>query len=311
MPAKLILPEDVIDVTFVPVLYYGPPGLGKTQIAQTAANPITLDFDKGAHRLRLDRGPVMQFDNWTEVTQEGEKGTFSKYQTVVIDTGGRALDTIIPDVLAENPKNGYRGNLSPQGYGVLGNRFITWLKVVSSWGKDVVVVCHQETDKDNAGNTVCCPDFPGKMALKEIYKRFDMIGQLRHAGGDERKGRYLDFNPVEGRIAKNAAGFEPVRVPELADAPTFLADLIADAKRRIGLTAKQSAELAQAVEPWAERVRDLAGEESPEGLNAVYLAVKQAGLKGVAKKRVWALLTDHAAANRWHHDPKTDSFLED
>lgn len=308
MAAKLILPEDVIDVQFVPVLYYSLPGMGKTQIAQTAARPITLDFDKGAHRLRLTRGPVMQFDAWADVIQEGDKGTFQKYETIVIDTGGRALDTIIPDVLNESPKNGYRGNLSPQGYGVLGSRFTTWMKTVRSWGKDLVVVCHQETDKDNNGNDRACPDFPGKMALKEIYKTFDMIGQIRFGQGNEGKGRYLDFSPAEGRIAKNAAGFDPIVVPDLATAPTFLGDLIAAAKERIGGTAKQSADLAREVEAWVDRISDAA---TVERLNTLILAVKQAGLSDVARKRVWAATEEHAANNKWTYHEKTKTFQED
>ncbi|HVK07659.1 MAG TPA: ATP-binding protein [Gemmataceae bacterium] len=307
MAAKLILPDEVIDVNFVPVLYYGPPGLGKTQIAQTAENPITLDFDKGAHRLRLDRGPVMQFDTWTDVIQEGEKGAFKAYHTVVIDTGGRALDTIIPDVLAENPKNGYRGNLSPQGYGVLGGRFVTWMKTVKSWNKDVVVVCHQENDKDANGNPTACPDFPGKMALKEIYKTFDMIGQLRHNLGNEAKGRYLDFSPGEGRIAKNAPGFDPVPVPELENSPRFLAELIERAKLSIGKTAEKSAALAREIEQFAPTI---AAVKKLDGLNAAYLAVKQAKPSQTAKRRLWTLMTQHAAAAGWAHDPKSDSFVE-
>ncbi len=308
MAAKLILPEDIIDVQFVPVLYYAMPGMGKTQIAQTAANPITLDFDKGAHRLRLPRGPIMQFDTWADVIQEGEKGTFTKYETIVIDTGGRALDTIIPDVLNESPKNGYRGNLSPQGYGVLGSRFTTWMKTVRSWGKDLVVVCHQETDKDNNGNDRACPDFPGKMALKEIYKTFDMIGQIRFQMGNESKGRYLDFSPAEGRIAKNAAGFDPVFVPDLATTPTFLGDLIASAKERIGGTAKQSAELAREVESWVERITDAA---TPEALTTTCRAAKQAKLSDVAKKRLRTVRDAHAAEQGWHWHADSESFQGD
>lgn len=304
MAAKLILPDAVIDVEFVPVLLYGPPGIGKSQIAQTACKPITLDFDRGAHRMRLDRGAVMQFDAWKDVIEEGDKGTFRPFQTIVIDTGGRALDTMIPDILKESTKNGYNGNLSPQGWGVLGSRFNTWMKTVRSWGKDVVMLCHQTEENDTAGNMIVKPEFPGKMAWKEVHKSFDIMGVIRQAraGLD---GRVIEFSPGEGWTAKNAPGFEPTKVPDLAHNTTFLADLIELAKKRIGMTSAQAAEIAEACEGWA---KILAGLSDLSQLNDV--APDVAKLSGVAKSRVWALIEKHAAANHCRFDKTLKRFVE-
>jgi hypothetical protein len=102
--------------------------------------------------------------------QAQREGKFDEAKTLVIDTGGRALDTMIPDVLRENAKNAYGGNLTPQGWGVLGSRFVTWMKTVRTLGKDVVMICHQESSKDDAGNLDVIPDLPGKMASKKCTR---------------------------------------------------------------------------------------------------------------------------------------------
>jgi ribosomal-protein-alanine N-acetyltransferase len=63
MTATLLEPTDVIDVAFVPLLIFGPPGSGKTTLAQTTDSPLTLDFDQGIHRC-ANRRRAYRFDAW-------------------------------------------------------------------------------------------------------------------------------------------------------------------------------------------------------------------------------------------------------
>ena len=78
MTARLIEPTDPIDITFIPMLIYGPPGSSKTTLAQTADSPITLDFDNGIHRC-ANRKRAMRFDAWAECVDAGAKGMFGEY----------------------------------------------------------------------------------------------------------------------------------------------------------------------------------------------------------------------------------------
>lgn len=93
MSVHLIEPTQTIPVDFVPVLIFGPPGCGKTSLAQTADEPITLDFDRGIHRS-FNRKKAARFDRWPDVVEAMDRGLFNDYRTIVVDTvtplrGGR------------------------------------------------------------------------------------------------------------------------------------------------------------------------------------------------------------------------------
>lgn len=298
MSARLIRPLDSIEVSAIPLLIYGPPGVGKTSIAQTAESPVTLDFDKGIHRSQI-RKDAFQFDSWQDVLEAGEQGEFRPYKTLVVDTGGRALDLLTLAVLADNSKNGFGGVLSQQGWGHLGRRFSAWVKLVTSWGKDLVFVCHQEEDKNAADQTYFKPDFPGKMAYKEIHKSFDLIGRVFMDG----RKRYLDFSPRDNAVGKNAAGFDPIETPDLSRSPTFLADLILRAKLAIGKTAEASAATAKAVEQWT---KFLGNEPDANALNDELRGLSS--LPGGAKVQAWALIQNYAKRQGWTWEKDAKRF---
>lgn len=309
MAASLIEPTDVIDVQFVPVLIFGPPGSRKTSLAQTADAPFTLDLDEGIHRSP-NRKAAARFDTWEDVSalirdaRGGKNPTtdprvlekFTAARTVVVDTLGRMLDKMIPGVQQLGAKNVGPGGmgLSPQGYGVLGNQFAMWIKGLRDLGKDLVMVCHEEQGQDANGDPVVSPDMVGKMSWKEVHKWTDMIGRMRYDG----RALVLDFNPSSVAVCcKNAARLDPVTVPDFADAPALLADLIATAKERIGKTAAASAALAQAE---AEVAARLATCDTPEKLNEAMAAL--GCLPEKAKARAWAAIQKHGGAKGWAFD---------
>ena len=297
---RLIRPLDEIELATIPVLIYGGPGVGKTSLAQTAEIPFTLDFDDGIHRC-ANRREAMQFDNWPEVIKVGEEGyhehgeeiigpRFDPFKTLVIDTGGRALDRMVPFVLRQSGKNGYAGNLTPQGWGVLGSTFTNWMKVVRSWKKPVVMVCHQEESRNASDQPYYLPDLPGKMSYKEIHKSFDLIGRVYYEG----RKRYLDFSPRDNAVGKNAAGFDLIEVPELPKHPNFLADILAEAKKKIGKTAVASAAAAKVVEKWEQW---LATGPTLEVFNAKMADLSE--LTNGTKRQVWVLVSKHAERQLW------------
>ena len=64
----IIKATDAIAVEHPVLLIFGQPGIGKTSLAYSAADPLVLDFDQGAHRAanRRDtlaisgRGPILR-----------------------------------------------------------------------------------------------------------------------------------------------------------------------------------------------------------------------------------------------------------
>jgi hypothetical protein len=113
-----------------------------------------------------------------------------------------------------------------------------------------------------------------------VHKVFDLIGRIRYEG----KQRVLDFCPAEGAtICKNAAHWDPILLPDLHERQSFLAELITEAKLRIGKTAANSALVAQTVDAFAAR---LGQDPTLEAFNA--LAQEALALKGGAPHAGWA-----------------------
>lgn len=299
MSARLIRPLDVIEVTTLPVLIYGGPGVGKTSVAQTAENPCTLDFDKGVHRCQ-NRKDTYRFDAWQDVLDAGEDGTFGPYKTLVIDTGGKAISAVIQAVLKESAKNGYGGVPSQQGWGQVGRRFAGWVETVCSWGKDLVMVCHEDEGTNAADQVFFKPEFPGKLGYKAVQQNFDVMGRIYYR---ERK-RYIDFSPRENSVGKNAGGFDVVETGDVHKNATFLADLIAQAKRHVGKTAEASAAVTATVAHWTTWL----GEEHPLDVFNVGLA-DLAQLKNGVKRQCWVLIQRHAEKRGWRFDAAGKKFV--
>lgn len=295
---KLIEPTDAIDVDFVPILIYGGPSLGKTTLGQTAEDSLTLDFDQGIHRAGL-RQKAGQFDSWDDVVNATSSGAFGPYKTLVVDTLGRCLDLMQPAVLADNAKNGYRGNLSPQGWGVLGSWFGSWMKTIRSMKKQLVLICHEEEDKKADGTAFFRPDMPGKMSYKEVHKWVDLMARMYFENGRQ----YLDFCPSEVSTAKNGGQLGKVEIPDLKKHPRFLADLIARAKANLGRVSAESAATLKAVKEWDDW---LSSDPNRTELNERLPRLSE--LSGKAKRDVWEMVTNYAKRTVWVFNPKTKQF---
>lgn len=301
MAAQLIEAVDVIDVSCLSMLIYGPPGGWKTSLAQTAENPITLDFDRGIHRA-FNRQAALRFDAWADVAEAGEGSkALAGRKTLVIDTIGRMLDLLTTDIVRQNAKHGSAtGGLSLQGYGVLKARFACWMGQVRQGGFDVVMIAHEKEERDGDERTLR-PDIQGG-SYTEVMKFTDLVGYL----GVNRDGkRVLDFNPSDRHLGKNAAGWGPTHVPGLKEHPQFLANLLADAKFKIGKTAEASAALATVLDQWTTY---LATTPKLAGFND---EVKElVDLPKPVKVQVWALVKRHAENRGWEFDRHTKEFKE-
>lgn len=300
---KLIEPTEVITVERMPLVIYGPPGAGKTSIAQTGPQPsLTLDFDEGIHRA-FNRQKAARFTTWAELNEDTDDGAFKGYGSIVVDTLGRLLDLMKPAVMQMSAKNAYAGNLSPQGWGVLGSLFGNWVNRVRQQRCDLIMICHQDETTDAAGNPYFKPELPGKMAWKEVHKFCDLIARVRQEG----PRRILDFNPSENAVGKNAAQFGPddMLVPKLEAHKTFLADLLAKAKAHVGGIAEEHRQLAAIEDEWREM---LAIDPPIDALNGQLPALGKIENQQV-KNRVKDMIGKHAKAKGWTWSKEAGGYV--
>lgn len=223
MALKITKAADPIPVTKLTIVLYAPPGLGKTSMAFTADSPILLDFDHGAHRSQF-RKDTVQVDKWADV-ENIEAADLADFNTVVVDTAGRALDTLGVDIIRKNPKmKGFGGALSLQGYGALKSGFTSWLSVLHSFGKDVILIAH--ADEQRSGDEIIERlDVQGG-SKNEIYKVADAMGRIRKQDG----GTILDFSPRENGFGKNPAQLPVIQIPDFRKEPHFFAGIVTQIK---------------------------------------------------------------------------------
>lgn len=234
MALKITRAADPIKVDRLNMVIYGPPGIAKTSVAFTADTPLLLDFDQGSHRAanRKDVVRVMEWADVAGITAED----LAPFKTVVVDTAGRALDALSVDIIRANPKHGRGGALTLQGFGELKARFGAFLKLLNSFGKDVVLVAHM--DEQRSGDDVIERlDVQGG-SKGEIYKAADAMGRIAIVNGQ----RWLRFSPTDAAFGKNPGQLDPLPIPaagspEFAD---FLAKVIQQTKDRLNeLTEEQ------------------------------------------------------------------------
>jgi hypothetical protein len=222
---KIVRAADPIRVERLNLVLYAPPGVGKTSMAFTADSPLLLDFDQGAHRA-ANRKDSVRVAHWTEVTDMTAED-LEAYKTLVVDTAGRALDSLTVDIIRRNPKAGRGGALSLQGYGTLKAEFVAWLKSVNALGKDVVLIAHMDEQR-NGDDIIERLDVQGG-SKGEIYKAADAMGRIAIRDGK----RLLMFSPTDAAFGKNPGQLAPIEVPHPDKDPQFLAGVIQQIKDKL------------------------------------------------------------------------------
>jgi hypothetical protein len=246
MPLKITKSTEPIVTKRITMCLYAVPGIGKTSTASTAEKPLLLDFDRGSHRVK-NRGDVVQIEKWEDVLNiTGED--LAPYKTVVVDTAGRALDVLTPKIIAADPKAGRGGALTLPGFGKLKSEFSGWLKMLHGFGLDVILISHSD-EKQSGDDLIERLDMQGA-SKNEIYKSADVMGRLYLKNGE----RMLNFSPVDTMFGKNPANLPPIKVPDFANEPQFLAGVIAQIKASLNeLSAAQTAAAALHAE-WKARI---------------------------------------------------------
>lgn len=273
MAIKVTKSNEAIAVETLCVTIYSQPGLGKTSLAFTASKPLLLDFDKGAHRA-VDRKDTVQVSDWKDVAGITASDV-AGYDTVIIDTVGKALDTLAQDIIRGNSRLSHGGALSQQGWGQLGVRFSAFLKMLRGFGKDVVLIAHMDEQKDGDAIKERLKISGGSKDL--VLTDSDVIARISIIN----RQRYLIFSPTESAFGKDPAGISEMPVPDAAlpEYQTCLADIVTAIKATLNALSEDQVAHKKEQDWFVEHLPTV---EDAEGINILLTRAKAAG-RDVAK----------------------------
>ena len=296
MPLNITKSDQPINVMSVKVLIYGPPGVGKTSTAFTAKNPLLLDFDNGSHRSAFRKGVVL-INSWPEAADITEQDV-NGYDTVIIDTVGRLLDYLSADLIKNNSKLGYNGALSLQGYGQLKARFSLWIKNLSTFGKDIVLISHDKEEK-KGDIMLLRPDIQGS-SYSEVFKVVDAAGYLHNPGS----GPVMIFSPSDERIGKDCAGLGEITVPNFNAEPNFFYGVTEIIKKSLNDLSVEGKSIADAVSKYRE---SLSAVSTPDKMSSFLENINKEH-NPVVQRQVKHIMNQHAKENGFTFDKSTMSF---
>lgn len=263
MSLKIIKSNEEIKINKVVGLLYGFPGAGKTSTANTTSNPVTLDFDKGAHRSAF-RKDVIRIEKWEDI--QSNLKDFHKsiegYDTVIVDTVSTCMADMVEYLIRNNPKLG-RNKL--QLFGELKDSFGRFVQTLKSSGKDVIFVA-QVKEKEENGVSVKRPDIVGG-SYDIITSLCDFIGYQYYKD----KVRELDFDPTEEYIGKNPMNFDKADLPNYATEPDYFSRRIVEIKERLGNISQEQKEATDTVKNLILEIRSV---KTVEDLNNVVNEIK-------------------------------------
>jgi len=289
---KIIKSSEPIRVERLNVCLYGAPGIGKTSLAFTADCPLLLDFDQGAHRS-ANRKDTVRVAQWGDVS-DLDADDLAEYRTVVVDTAGRALDTLTADIIRRNPKMGRNGALTLQGYGQLKAEFVGWLKALNTLGKDVVLIAHMDEQR-NGDEIIERLDVQGG-SKGEIYKAADAMGRILIREGK----RWLNFSPTDAAFGKNPGQLQPLEVPHPDKSPDFLAGVVQTIKDRLNAMSEDQIAAQVSVQRWRETISAM--KSADDFNNSLSDAKKQS-------KAVQAMLAHAATEHGLHFDKAAGKYV--
>lgn len=265
---KITRSSEPLPVERLNMVIYGAPGVAKTSVAFTSEAPLLLDFDQGSHRA-ANRKSVVRVASWADVASITAED-LEPFRTVIVDTAGRALDSLTADIIRANPKHGRGGALTLQGYGELKARFSAFLRLLNGFGKDVVLIAHM--DEQRSGDDIVERlDVQGG-SKGEIYKAADAMGRISIVNGQ----RWLRFSPTDAAFGKNPGQLEPLAIPsaDSAEFSDFLARVIQETKDKLNeLSAEQQAH-QEAMTAFHD---DLVSAESADDINALMPRATEGG----------------------------------
>lgn len=190
--------------TTIKALVYGQPGTRKTTLALSSPRPLLVDTDGGVSRVHsVHRSDTIQVEKYEDVLALFEEN-LSDYDTIIFDTAGKLLDYMSDYIIRTNPKNGYNGQLTLQGYGVRKSMFKNLLDRAASIKKHIIFVAH-EIEQKVGEDKVIRPEIGGSSAA-DLLKELDLVGYVEMMD----KVPTVSFNAQQKFYAKNSCNLESI-----------------------------------------------------------------------------------------------------
>jgi phage nucleotide-binding protein len=252
-------------------LIYGQPGVGKTSVALSSPKPLLIDFDNGALRVekqyRVATLQVKKYNDFLEILKNDNLHYLNDYETIVIDTLGKMIDSMADYLIDKDPKlKQSDGSLSMKGWGSVKKEFQKLLKNLLNTNKSIIFTAHEKEEK--VGDQIIKrPDIAGSSG-KDIVKDLDFMGYMSINGGR----RTINLNPDDAFYAKNSLGLNSNLIYEkLQGVNDFLKDKIFDAYN------KKSAEENKFIKDYDILIKELTDKinniKNLEQLNLYYKSV--------------------------------------
>ncbi len=277
----------------VSVLIYGVPSIGKTTLGLSAPKPLLIDLDKGISRVearyRKDTAIVETFE---ELKKDLSGSDLSKYETLVIDTGGSLLELLKPYVMKQDSRNAMKnGSLSLAGYGAIAKEFKDFTDYCKSLNKHIVFIFHAVEERD--AELVTYRLSAEGQTRTRIWESIDLGGFMEVVG----KNRTINFSANARSFAKGNHEINgSYQVPILSDGVenTFLTDLINSYIEKLNASTEKLNEDLQVYERAMAFKGVIDGATDVNAVNSAFASMKTLKYALTAKQELWHHLNEKA-----------------
>ena len=239
------------------VIIYGQPGIGKSTLAESAPDPIVIDFDGGMHRVNaIHRGDYIAVTRYEDVLTDIQIPEVQAAKTIIIDTGGAMIGFLKDYVMRTHSdartKSGDFNSL--KGFGYVKQEFESFTsRIRDIMHKNVVVIFHSNEATAKDGSIVQRLQCEGS-SKNIVWNACDFGGYMQFVDGK----RTISFRGTDEYFAKGCHGITGTyTIPELGenDKNDFLTKLFETARANIDAENTASAGKRDAYEQIMETVR--------------------------------------------------------
>ena len=292
---KVFSQQDSLIYQGLNILIYGDPGIGKTTLANTAPNPLVLDFDRGSHRASHRRGNVVQFDSWSDIinSQRELQELIAKHDSIIIDTVGTMIELMQMFLQTSQPALARNGIKLWGETKKLFAEFFTPLKLS---GKNVIFIAHAKEKEEG--------DFRIKRPLVQggsydlLMQACDLVGYYTTINNR----RILTFDLSDTVTAKNCAGIEPIQILDVDAMVGTLTNIIEHTKQALAKRSKEQEEVITIVGDWMQKAI------TSKDANKFMQEMAKANLQSNVKKAVWAGVSQTFNSRGLVYNPETKSW---